>query len=73
MSKTKPWFIKVRGSYLPYSFAGKLTYIPYLAYTIGVLVYVFEHDFTFWTSFFIVIPNLVAAAAVMNWIAARKS
>lgn len=71
--KSKPWFKKVRGSYLPYSAAGKLTYIPYLAYTIGVMVFVMHQDYSFWLSLFILIPNWVAAAAVMNWVAARTS
>ena len=38
------WFIKVRGSYLPNNGKGWLTYIPYLAYLVGVLVFVLQND-----------------------------
>ncbi len=69
----KKWFIKVRGSYLPNNTKGWLTYIPYTCYLVGVLVYVMKSDHDFWISLFIVVPNWVAAAAVMNWVASRTS
>jgi hypothetical protein len=71
--RNKQWFVKVRGSYLPNNWAGGLTYIPYLAYIIGVLVYVVGKGYDVWTSMFVLLPNWVAAVAIMNWIAARKS
>ncbi|GAC1391693.1 MAG: hypothetical protein NVSMB46_05150 [Candidatus Saccharimonadales bacterium] len=70
---TKPWFIVTRGSYLPCSLSGWLTYIPYTVYILGVLVYVFVHHEYIYRGLFIVVPNWVAAAAVMNYVASRKS
>ena len=64
--RSKKWFIKVRGSYLPNNGKGWLTYIPYTAYLVGVLVFVLSQHYDFWISMFIVLPNWVAAAAVMN-------
>ncbi|MDB5163586.1 MAG: hypothetical protein JWS12_203 [Candidatus Saccharibacteria bacterium] len=67
------WFMKVRGSYLPSSAVGWLTYIPYTAYLVGVLVFVLNQSYSFWHGLFIVLPNWIAAVAVMNYLAARKS
>ncbi len=71
--KSNKWFHKVRGSYLPTNLAGWLTYIPYSAYTLGVVAYVWQSDYGFWTGAFIVVPNWIAAAVVMQWIASNKS
>ncbi len=71
--RNSKWFIRVRGSYLPNSQAGWLTYIPYVGYLVAVLVYVLQRHYDFWLSLFIVVPNWIAAAAVMNWVAARTS
>ncbi len=71
--KAGKWFTKVRGSYLPSSAAGWLTYIPYTAYIFGVLTYVMHANYSFWNGFFIVLPNWIAAAVVMQWIASTKS
>jgi hypothetical protein len=73
MSKTKKWFIKVRGSYLPESWQGWLTYIPYLAYIIGVLVFVIRRKDSGWLALFTVLPNWIAAAVILTWVARRKS
>ncbi|HUD10478.1 MAG TPA: hypothetical protein VMR28_02275 [Candidatus Saccharimonadales bacterium] len=67
------WFRKVRGSYLPANRQGWLTYIPYLAYLIGVLVFVLHGNYSFWLAVFIAVPNWVAASAILSWIAARRS
>ena len=72
-TKRKAWFIKVRGSYLPNNTAGWLTYIPYTAYLIGALVYVVSKHYDVWISLFILVPNWVAAAAVMHFVAAHTS
>lgn len=73
MSKTKKWFIKVRGSYLPASWQGWLTYIPYLAYNIGVLVFAIRRKDSVWLALFTVLPNWIAAAVTLTWVARRKS
>ena len=72
-SRKQKWFVKVRGSYLPCSWQGWLTYIPYLASVIGVLVVALHNQTSFWDALFIVIPNWVAAFAIMQWVATRKS
>ncbi len=67
------WFVKVRGSYLPASSAGWWTYIPYLAYLIFSL-FVGVHDTSNKAlAVLFIVPNWVAAAVVMSYIAARKS
>jgi hypothetical protein len=73
MSRTKKWFIKVRGSYLPTSWQGWLTYVPYLAYIIGVLVFVIKRKDSVWLALFTVLPNWVAAAVILTWLARHKS
>lgn len=73
MSKKKPWFIKVRGSYLPNNLLGWLTYIPYLAYVIGVYVFVLTQHYGFWQSMFTMAPNWIAAIVIMNWVAQHTS
>jgi len=73
MSKSKKWFTKTRGSYLPKNWIGWLLYIPYLAYLIGVLVFVIKVKDSFWEAAFTVIPNWLASVIIMTWIARRKS
>ena len=75
MSKRKSdkWFIKVRGSYLPNNWKGWLTYIPYAAYVLGIVVYVTMNNFDRLLAVFLVVPNWVAALAVMTWLARSKS
>jgi hypothetical protein len=71
--KKGAWFVPVRGSYLPASTAGWLTYIPYTAYLVFTLV-VGMNDVKPWTkSVLYIVPNLVAATVIMTYIAARKS
>lgn len=72
-SRSKPWFIKTRGSYLPKNLQGALTYIPYLAYLVGVLVFVLRRKDSFWLAVFTLIPNYLAASIVLTWIAKQKS
>lgn len=67
------WFIKTRWSYLPASREGWLLYIPYLAYVIGVLVFVFENNDKLWVGLFTVLPNWIAAAVILQWLAEHRS
>jgi hypothetical protein len=69
----KPWFRAVRGSYLPISWEGWALYIPYALYIIAPLVFVLRRGYTFWQSLFIVLPNWVAAGAILTWIASRTA
>ena len=72
-AKKGAWFVPVRGSYLPASPAGWLTYLPFVTYLVFTLV-VGVHDTSTWSlAVLFVVPNWIAATAVMTWIAARKS
>ena len=73
MAKTKKWFVKKRNSYLPNSLQAWLLYIPYLAYLIGVMVFVCQRKDGFWLALFTVVPNWIAAGLIMTWIAKIKS
>ena len=74
MSKTNnKLFKKVRGSYIPNNWKGALTYIPYLAYLVLAYYYSMVYYGYSLTSLFIIVPNWVAAVAVMTWFASRNS
>jgi hypothetical protein len=72
-SAQSKWFIKVRGSYLPANWKGWLTYIPFVAFLLVVLVHAFDVKSNAADIFYMVFPQWVAAAVVMTWIASRKS
>lgn len=82
------WFVKLRGSYLPASWQGWLTYIPYIMLIVLGLLYVFSpvlncinYDFCdsnalplmMLNAFVVIVPYFVALVVVMQWIAKRKS
>lgn len=71
--KKGAWFYKVRGSYLPATKEGWLTYIPFIAYLVWPVVYVCNHSFGISASVFIVVPQWIAATVVMTWIASHKA
>jgi uncharacterized MAPEG superfamily protein len=73
--KAKPgaWFVSVRGSYLPASSAGWWTYIPFVAYLIFTLIVGINDTSSSAVAILFIVPNWVAAAVVMTYIAARKS
>lgn len=71
--KQQKWFKAVRGSYIPNSTAGWLTYIPYLAYLIFAIYVGTAQTSSYALAILFIVPNLVAAFAVMTYIAARKS
>jgi hypothetical protein len=71
--QTPKWFKKIRGSYLPRSWQAWTLYIPYVAYLIGVLVFVFHRHDSFWLAVFTVVPNWVAAGVIMTWLARSRS
>lgn len=71
--KSRQWFIKVRGSYLPNSTLGWLTYLPYLGYLLVTYGLAWHEHYGLVTTGLLLVPNWVAAAAVMNWVAANHS
>lgn len=67
------WFIYVRGSYLPNSWQGWLTYIPYSAYVVGILVYALSSNADLLHAVPVIVPNWIVALVVMTWVAQHKS
>lgn len=72
-AKKQAWFERKRGSYLPISVKGWLTYIPYIAYLDFTLVVVWRDISTFSLAALFIVPNWVAATVLLSWVAARKS
>lgn len=71
--KKAKWFVSIRGSYLPNSGAGWLTYIPFLAFLIAVPILAFSSTDSFALAVLLTVPNWVAAAIVMTYVASRRS
>lgn len=71
--KKGAWFIPLRGSYLPYSWQGWLTYIPFTAFLVYSLVVGFAYTDSNLLAIMYIFPNWVAAAVLMTWIAKQKS
>lgn len=71
--KKGAWFIPLRGSYLPYSWQGWLTYIPFTFYLVYSWCVAFAYTGSNVKAVLWIVPNWVAAAAVMTWIAKAKS
>jgi hypothetical protein len=75
LNKTKngKWFIKVRGSYLPSTWQGALTYIPFVAFLIYTLVFAYDNYNRADYIILFLFPQWVAAGVVMSWIASHKA
>ena len=71
--KKQAWFKKVRGSYLPCSWQGWLTYVPFVTFLLTVLVAALRTQHSVSDAFYAIFPQWVAAVVVMTWVAARKS
>ena len=67
------WFIAVRGSYLPCSWQGWLTYLPLAAYLLYSWVVAFAYTGNNLKAVLWIIPNWVAAAVILTWLAKQKS
>jgi len=67
--KKDRWFIPVRGSYLPNNWLGWLTYLPFTAYLVFAAVFAWQKTDDTVQALLIAVPNWIAAAAVMTWIA----
>lgn len=72
-SKKPKWFIAIRGSYLPNSWEGWLTYLPFTAYLLFALVIGWKQAGNTGQAILFIVPNWIAAAAIMTWIAKRTS
>lgn len=71
--KTKIWFKRVRGSYLPSSTEGWLTYIPFIGYCVGVALIVFWQTDTLWYQLFTVASQWVLATVLLTLVANHHS
>lgn len=71
--KNGAWFVAVRGSFLPCSWQGWLTYAPFTLYLLYSLWVAFEYTGNNLKAVLWVVPNWVAATVVMTWIAQQKS
>lgn len=71
--KKGAWFVQLRGSYIPVSGKGWLTYIPYLAYLVYTVVVALNYTGNGFKAVLWIVPNFVAAAVVMTWLAKRLS
>jgi hypothetical protein len=67
------WFVAVRGSYLPVSWQGWLTYFPFVAYLLFSWHVAFWYTGTTPKAVLWIVPNWVAAAVVLTWVAKRTS
>ena len=72
-SKKQKWFVPLRGSYIPNNWKGWLTYIPFTAYLLASFYYGCHNIDGKLKSVFFIVPNWVAAVAVMSWVAKRTS
>lgn len=73
IKKSGKWFIKVRGSYLPHSWQGWLTFVPFTAFLVTVMTMAMRTEDTYSGMFYVIFPQWIAAAVVMTWIAQKKS
>jgi hypothetical protein len=71
--KTDAWFVKTRGSYLPCSWQGWLTYIPFIAYLITSALVVRRQFSSIVSDIYYILPQWVVAAVILTWVAQRKS
>jgi len=70
--KKQAWFRPLRGSYIPVSWKGWLTYIPYVVYLYLTYVLLVPNRPVLDTILFL-IPYWVAGVVVMHWLAKIKS
>lgn len=71
--QSNKWFIRVRGSYLPNSWEGWLSYVPFTIFLLTVLIAAMRTQHSVSDVFYMIFPQWVAAAVVMTWIAKQKS
>ena len=71
--KNGAWFVRIRGSYLPASWQGWLTYLPFTAYLVYSLIVAFDYTGNTLKAVLWIVPNWVAAAVVMTWVAKTTS
>lgn len=71
--KKGAWFVALRGSYIPVSWQGWLTYVPFVAYLLFSMQVAKDVTNSASMAVLIIVPNWVAATIVMTWLARRTS
>ncbi|MFO0882146.1 MAG: hypothetical protein U0491_01735 [Candidatus Saccharimonadales bacterium] len=71
--KKDAWFVRVRGSYLPCSWQGALTYIPMVAFLVTIMMSSIHNAHSVSDALYTIFPYFVCTAVVMHWIASVKS
>jgi hypothetical protein len=72
-NKNKPWFRKVRWSYIGNSWQGALCYAPYLAVLAMTFVYSIDNSNTIGQALFKLFPAWICATVVMQWFASNRA
>jgi len=72
-TKKSKWFKQVRGSYIPISWQGWLTYVPYIYFLMATAWSVNRSADSISDALFNIVPYWVSAIVIMSWIAKRKS
>lgn len=67
------WFVPLHWSYLPVSWQGWLTYIPYVIYLLITFIAIDSHSHSVSDTVIGLIPYWVSGTVVMHWIASHKS
>jgi hypothetical protein len=75
LPKPRPgaWFVPVRWSYLPCTWQGWLTYVPFIAYLWLSFSYIGSISENWGQVSINLVPYWVAAAVVVQWFASHKS
>jgi len=67
------WFVPVRWSYLPCSWQGWLTYVPYIGFLVLTFIVIDGNSHSVSDTLIGIVPVWVAAVAVMQWLASHKT
>jgi hypothetical protein len=75
LSKRKKgaWFIPVRGSYLPVSWQGWFSYVPYTSYIVFTSVVGWQQMNSKELAVLFIVPNWIAATIAMTYLAKQTS
>lgn len=71
-TKKNVWFKSVRKSYIPITWQGWLSYVPYVSALSGATYWVLHVEKSFGTALILLFPFYVAVAVVMQWFASTK-
>jgi hypothetical protein len=72
-SKKNVWFIRVRGSYLPASLQGWLTYVVFLSYVVITAIITFDINTSVWYQALATFSLWVTGAVILTFVAESSS